>query len=510
MEGNTEKKRKSGFIILVILLLFFVCGSALLIYFLRDTKQSSAVDYYTLGQAEDFKFDETGTVVTGISAEGYEKVKDEDFYIVNIPQTSPTGETITAIGDKAFIYNWEMIEVKIPPTIVTIGYQAFYNNWELREVTIPSSVEVIGVQAFHYNKNLTKVVFEDGDKKLTLSSQCFIDCMSLKELHIPSRLYALGSNHFSWCDSLEKITVDPNNPYYTSQDAEGNECNVLMDKQRKTIITACKNTVILDEIECLAEQSFAGVELADLKLPSNLKEVEQGTFNGASFRHITIPADVTLLGGGMLSDNTELLSVRIMNIYNKILQRDLFYRSYNVQSVIVEDKASYEVAITPVDKKYSITDCREEYKDLMTYPVQIEYVSNGESVQTDTKLFKRDLTWTLQDENWDYGEYEMPAGVWLDEEGNVIDYEALNTLIENGEVTDKITLYRDLTVTPESKPTEPKEPQDLTFIWYIVLGVLILIILIALITILVKIFYKKQPKNDEEIKPQDEQEKQDE
>lgn len=82
-----------------------------------------------------------------------------------IPSISPSGDTVTAIGDGAFYGRSGLSVVHLPDSVTSIGESAF--EWccglgsnGLESFTIPSGVTSIGAFAFAYCRSLKDITFE--------------------------------------------------------------------------------------------------------------------------------------------------------------------------------------------------------------------------------------------------------------------------------------------------------------------------------------------------------------
>ena len=74
-------------------------------------------------------------------------------------------------------------KVVIPDTVTEIGDYAFVNNSEITELEIPGSVKRIGSYAFANCVNLRSVKIENGVKEL--GNACFVGLTALEELKLP-------------------------------------------------------------------------------------------------------------------------------------------------------------------------------------------------------------------------------------------------------------------------------------------------------------------------------------
>ena len=111
-------------------------------------------------------------------------------------------------------------DIIIPNTVTAIGPEAFKSNKKITSVTIPGSVQEIGYSAFEGCLNLEKIFFSDpkDGAQLTIRVSAFIDCPKLTECTIPAVAKYVTANVFKGCTSLTEIKVDPDNPYYFTQD----------------------------------------------------------------------------------------------------------------------------------------------------------------------------------------------------------------------------------------------------------------------------------------------------
>lgn len=122
---------------------------------------------------------------------------------VVIPDTT-NGYPVTAIGDNAFAYDYNLTSITVPTSITSIGIVAFYGCIKLAGITIPDNVTNIGAAAFN-------------------------SCFSLTNVTIPASVTSIGDYAFFYCNNLTAITVNATNLFYSSADG------VLFNKD-KTIL----------------------------------------------------------------------------------------------------------------------------------------------------------------------------------------------------------------------------------------------------------------------------------
>jgi hypothetical protein len=164
--------------------------------------------------------------------------KSENTY-VNIPPRIDN-LPVTGIGDKAFTRTGIRIII-IPDSITSIGDKAFIDNDRLEKVTIGKGVKSIGARAFNdcrqliaidvhkSNKEYTSVDGVLYDKKKTVLIQypskktetlftvpksvtsieygAFERCGRLKSVIIPNSVTSIGDSAFSYCTNLESVNI---------------------------------------------------------------------------------------------------------------------------------------------------------------------------------------------------------------------------------------------------------------------------------------------------------------
>ena len=143
-------------------------------------------------------------------------------------------DSVTTIGEEAFLYCSSLTSVTIPDSVKTIGNYAFADCEGLASVTIGNSVTTIGNYAFNYCTNLTNVNIPDS--VTTIGNGAFGGCESLKEFKgkfaaadgrclimdntliayayasgttytIPDSVTTIGRSIFSHCYSLTSVTI---------------------------------------------------------------------------------------------------------------------------------------------------------------------------------------------------------------------------------------------------------------------------------------------------------------
>ncbi|MGN0473923.1 MAG: leucine-rich repeat protein [Acutalibacteraceae bacterium] len=93
----------------------------------------------------------------------------------------------------------------IPDSVTSIGEWAFINCSGLTSVTIPDSVTSIGGSAFAYCSGLTSVTIPDS--VTSIGSGAFHDCSGLTNVTIGNSVTSIGSRAFAYCSGLTSVTI---------------------------------------------------------------------------------------------------------------------------------------------------------------------------------------------------------------------------------------------------------------------------------------------------------------
>lgn len=224
--------------------------------------------------------------------------------------------TVTAIDNNTFRGCANLTgTLIIPSTVKTIGTLAFSNCSGFTQLVLPDAMEILGPSTFSDCSGLTEIIFPSALQ--VIESHAFSDCSGLVSLTLPSSLQtienrafwsctgltgtlyipasvdSIGPCVFSHCHNLDAIIVDPDNPKYYS------ETNALITRNDKTILAACKNTEIPNDISGIGSYAFASMStLTEVPvLPLTLKTIDDHAFNACPFiGNLVLPDSLEFIG----------------------------------------------------------------------------------------------------------------------------------------------------------------------------------------------------------------------
>lgn len=207
---------------------------------------------------------------------------------VTIPnQFKSKGVTYTVTGIKSYVFsNCESLtSVTIPNSVTSIGEGAFMDCTNITSITIPNSVTSIDALAFDGCTNLIEIVVSDGNRKYDSRDNCnaiietasntlvkacrnttipntvtsigrsaFANCEGLTCVTIPSNVTNIDDFAFFACPDLTKIVVADGNRVFDSR----NNCNAIIETASNTLIAACCNTTIPDNVTNIGMGAFCG------------------------------------------------------------------------------------------------------------------------------------------------------------------------------------------------------------------------------------------------------------
>lgn len=238
--------------------------------------------------------------------DGVTSVGQWAFYDCFGLKSAELGKDVETVSEWAFYGCVGLADLTMQPDSVTsIGDGAFMHCLAMNEISVPDSLAYIGSQAFDdtgYYQN--KSNWEDG-----------------RVLYIGSCLYTAFYNH---------IYTDPRYKSTTKPYSGGSGGGFIMSDERTlggsyTIRTGTKflavgafgstgvtDVAIPKSMTEISSEAFAGSRLESITIPSGAKKIESGTFSGCHWlKSVKIPKSVTEIGDNAFFDCRALESITI-------------------------------------------------------------------------------------------------------------------------------------------------------------------------------------------------------
>ena len=178
----------------------------------------------------------------------------------------------------------------LPNGVKVIGNEAFSSHDTLRQVTLPSSVEEIGYFAFRTASALEEITLNEGLDRI--GQYAFAHCGKLQSLHLPASLAEMRSGIF-YETPLQTITVDAQNDVFSMQ-----------------------NGMLIGE--GIVYKFALSTQGEQITIPAEITEIDQGAFEGASFKGITLPSSLQKIGQLAFADCKNLLHITIPQNVSRI------------------------------------------------------------------------------------------------------------------------------------------------------------------------------------------------
>ncbi len=267
----------------------------------------NGIAFMTVAAAEDLDYD-----IVGNNAEITEYSGEDTAFIL---PASIDGRRVIGIDKKAFAYKMNIESVTLPQTVTYIGQEAFLGCSRLSSISIPEEVSDIGGGAFFetpwfngqtdefvivgdgilidYNGSAAEVIIPDKVKKISgafysnatlqsvqipqsvsvIGEWAFLICAELKSVTMTSNVTAIEESAFSWCVSLESIEIGSG----------------VTKIGKETFFAARKlSSVILPQgLKMIGDEAFGCCDvLTSVTIPSEVEEIGDDAFDKQTLRQI--------------------------------------------------------------------------------------------------------------------------------------------------------------------------------------------------------------------------------
>ncbi|MDE5745149.1 MAG: leucine-rich repeat protein [Paramuribaculum sp.] len=285
------------------------------------------------------------------------KIGDQAFIGCTKLTALTIGNSVRKIGDSAFYSCTGLTSITIPESVTSIGNNAFYGCTGLTSVTIPNSVTIIGGSSFSGCTGLTSITIPNS---VTIIGNAFSGCTGLTSITIPSSVTKIGGSAFKDCTGLTSITIP------SSVTEIGDSAFIRCTAIKEVMLEDGDNKLTLGDNGFFLGL-FSDCPIITLYLGRNLsyKDSSRGPFkHDNTMKSVTIGNSVTTLGEEIFSRCSGLTSVTIPNSVTQICD-NAFQSCSSLKELTIEDgnktlslgstgsKRVYEIFIhSPIETLY--------------------------------------------------------------------------------------------------------------------------------------------------------------
>lgn len=194
---------------------------------------------------------------------------------------------VTSIGKKAFIGENYGIDEMIINIATILSQKVIVAKGRLAILSIPNSVTSIGDSAFLFNMHFTSIAIPNS--VTSIGKSAFWGCSGITSINIPNSVKSIGDDAFSWCPSVMSIEVASDNKYFDSRD----NCNAIIEKKNNTLIAGCENTIIPNSVTSIGKGAFFGCSrLTSINIPKSVTSIGDDAFSYClSLKSIKVASD---------------------------------------------------------------------------------------------------------------------------------------------------------------------------------------------------------------------------
>lgn len=240
------------------------------------------------------------------------------------------------------------------------------NGWNISQCTkkiiVNEGVTSIGNFMFICFSNLEDVVLPGS--LISIGHFAFNECNSLSSVFIPAQVSFLGESAFYDCP-LEKIVVDEGNSVFDSRE----NCNAIIETSSNKLVVGGCNSYIPGSIKVIGEASFMESNIAAVKIPSSVTEIEKSAFREcANLREVGISPSVEVIGDYAFFGCNNLEVVEVGWTVPPLISQYVFFRASKKCLIVPEgyveayreasEWRDFEKIITMTGIKHNvITEC---------------------------------------------------------------------------------------------------------------------------------------------------------
>lgn len=163
-------------------------------------------------------------------------------------------DSVTNIGDYAFLHCTSLTSITIPNSVTAIGDDAFFFCKGLSSVTIPDSVTSIGIYAFWWCTGLTNLTL--GNNVTNIGAEAFINCGGLTRVTIPNSVTSVGDSAFAACPGLTNVIMG------NGVTDIGNQAFYFCERLARVTIP--------ESVTHIGDSAFSDTALTSVKIPKSV------------------------------------------------------------------------------------------------------------------------------------------------------------------------------------------------------------------------------------------------
>lgn len=222
---------------------------------------------------------------------------------------------VTKVAQSAFSYNQSINSFVLPEGVVEIEKYAFTGSKSLKSVIFPTTLKTIGLEAFYNCENLEAINIPHGVTSLSAS---FGNCKKISEVVIPNTVTSISSKDaastvgtFAGCTSLKKVIFeDGNRPLTINEITNYSSTNVSYTFYGCSIDSIYIGRTIIGKGIGFAKSVLKNNTLKSVKFGKNVISAKNISISDCSeLTEICFPDNITELGS--IYDNENLRTIYI-------------------------------------------------------------------------------------------------------------------------------------------------------------------------------------------------------
>ena len=205
-------------------------------------------------------------------------------------------ETLTDIGNWAFSCCTNLALTRLPSGLTSIGDGTFNRCFNIVPEELPSGLTRLGSWAFSECSFFNPISFPEGVK--SVGNYAFGGCHSLTWTRLPSTLRSMGAYAFSQCNKVRFSSIP-----------EG------VTRINKATFEGCfsmKSIILPESLQIIDSLAFNGLPLTDVTIPENVTFIGGDAFKGSGrmMPVIVLPETPPVIEDTYLGENADLIYVR--------------------------------------------------------------------------------------------------------------------------------------------------------------------------------------------------------